>query len=222
MKSDTVLCCICQVRPAVTKDHIPPKSFFPEPRANNLELITVPACSLCNNGSSDVDDEFRAFLLCAHGLSEAGELVRDSKLFSSNSRRRRTFKKTQSSLIAKTVVTPWGDARIPCVSFSKANAQRFLFRITRALLHVRYPGACMPDAQFRIIPLTDANRPLAKSKLVANALLSRMTVEAVGSGVFDFGHVLVQGGAASVWAYRFYETVAFMVFHSNTGFEKHE
>ena len=54
------LCCLCGIRPATTKDHIPPKCIFPPPRP--VDIITVPACKECNESTSAVDEEFRVFV----------------------------------------------------------------------------------------------------------------------------------------------------------------
>lgn len=54
------LCVYC-TSPADTVDHIPPKSLFPKPRPNNL--ITVPACKLCNHGFKQDDDLLRTLLV---------------------------------------------------------------------------------------------------------------------------------------------------------------
>ncbi|MBK6957784.1 MAG: hypothetical protein IPH22_04760 [Nitrosomonas sp.] len=54
------ICAICGLNEAITRDHVPPKSIFPKPRPENL--ITVPACSDCNNGASDLDDLFKVYL----------------------------------------------------------------------------------------------------------------------------------------------------------------
>jgi len=54
------LCCFCGIRPATTKDHIPPKCIFPLPRP--VDIITVPACKECNESTSAVDEEFRVFV----------------------------------------------------------------------------------------------------------------------------------------------------------------
>ncbi|OED54746.1 hypothetical protein BEI46_14535 [Aliivibrio fischeri] len=70
-KSKTVIfdpCAICGVREATTRDHVPPKAIFPQPRPT---MITVPACSECNNGASDFDDLFKVYLsMQATGKSE--------------------------------------------------------------------------------------------------------------------------------------------------------
>jgi len=49
-------CYLCGA-PATTRDHIPPLGVFPEPRPT--DLITVPACSICNHDRSLHDEYFR-------------------------------------------------------------------------------------------------------------------------------------------------------------------
>ncbi|EII2379429.1 TPA: hypothetical protein ACGG79_003481 [Vibrio cholerae] len=62
------VCAICGFREATTRDHVPPKAIFPKPRP---AMITVPACSECNNGASDLDDLFKVYLsMQATGKSE--------------------------------------------------------------------------------------------------------------------------------------------------------
>ncbi len=53
------LCAICGEYEATTRDHVPPKAIFPKPRP---DLITIPACQICNNGTSDLDDLFKVYL----------------------------------------------------------------------------------------------------------------------------------------------------------------
>jgi hypothetical protein len=53
-------CVFCNKRPAVTKDHIPPKGIFLKPRPSNL--VRVPACEECNSGASDLDERFMVYL----------------------------------------------------------------------------------------------------------------------------------------------------------------
>lgn len=60
VKERMIFCAICGEREATTRDHVPPKAIFPKPRPHNL--ITVPACMVCNNGASDYDDLFKVYL----------------------------------------------------------------------------------------------------------------------------------------------------------------
>ena len=54
-------CAFCGSDKNVTKDHVPPKNVFPEPRPS--DLITVPACDNCNKATS-MDDEYFRLMLC--------------------------------------------------------------------------------------------------------------------------------------------------------------
>ena len=73
-------CVICNQRAATTKDHIPPKGIFAKPRPNNL--ITVPACSKCNNELSGLDERFKVYLGLHVGASggQAQEFFRNEAL----------------------------------------------------------------------------------------------------------------------------------------------
>jgi hypothetical protein len=54
------VCVICGVAQAETLDHVPPKAFFKG--VKNAQLLTVPACALCNNGSSSDDEDVRFYI----------------------------------------------------------------------------------------------------------------------------------------------------------------
>jgi hypothetical protein len=57
-KIDTLETCVyCGAQNPETKDHVPPKGIFPPPRPSNL--ITVPCCSKCHDGTSKDDEYFR-------------------------------------------------------------------------------------------------------------------------------------------------------------------
>jgi hypothetical protein len=60
-------CVYCGQRADKTKDHVPPKSLFLEPLPK--QLITVPACSACNGGFSDLDNAFKEWLGFSLGVS---------------------------------------------------------------------------------------------------------------------------------------------------------
>jgi len=54
----------------VTDDHLPPRNIFPKPQPNNVDLITVPACSKCNEGSSRDDEEFKLYISLKSGMEK--------------------------------------------------------------------------------------------------------------------------------------------------------
>src|SRR6516162_4089252 len=57
-------CVFCRNQCLSTRDHVPPKGLFAEPRPQNL--ITVPACRKCNEGAN-LDDEFMQRFAMAQG-----------------------------------------------------------------------------------------------------------------------------------------------------------
>jgi hypothetical protein len=54
-------CVLCGINAATSREHVPPESFFQRPYP--LNLITVPACASCNEGSQQDDAYFLAFLV---------------------------------------------------------------------------------------------------------------------------------------------------------------
>jgi len=54
-------CVYCGAIGPITRDHVPPKGIFSEPRPDNL--ITVPACSQCHNSDVSKDDEYFRLIL---------------------------------------------------------------------------------------------------------------------------------------------------------------
>lgn len=50
-------CAFCGSTTALTRDHLPPKSFFRRPRPANL--ITVPCCEACRARTGNDDEYFR-------------------------------------------------------------------------------------------------------------------------------------------------------------------
>jgi len=54
-------CVHCGRTGYISDDHLPPRNLFPVPRPPNL--ITVPSCDNCNEGSSKDDEYFRLWLV---------------------------------------------------------------------------------------------------------------------------------------------------------------
>jgi hypothetical protein len=53
---------------AETREHIPPKSFFPD-KGRNLQMKTVPSCKVHNNDKSN-DDQYLLAHICINAASE--------------------------------------------------------------------------------------------------------------------------------------------------------
>lgn len=72
-------CIYCGEIKKITRDHVPPKGFFPEPKPT--DLITVPSCSDCNKDTEKDEDYFRAtFMFSDAGTSTAGRKLWNQKI----------------------------------------------------------------------------------------------------------------------------------------------
>jgi len=56
-----------------SKEHVPPKCFFPEKQGMRINLFTVPACDLHNTMKSTDDEFFRTIILSNKGLNSIGK-----------------------------------------------------------------------------------------------------------------------------------------------------
>ena len=78
-----------------TRDHISPKSAFPTPRPD--DLITIPSCLPCNQGASESDELFCAYLSFHVGLDTPST----SRLWEQALRGVRHNRRLQRSLLAE-------------------------------------------------------------------------------------------------------------------------
>lgn len=63
------ICVICGIRPATTAEHVPPRGFF---KGVVGQFRTVPACNVCNNGSSEDDESLRNYISAQIGKQTTG------------------------------------------------------------------------------------------------------------------------------------------------------
>jgi hypothetical protein len=69
-------CYACD-QPATTREHAPPKSFFPD-QGKGLNMITVPSCSAHNLANSQDVEYVRNAIASLEGLNGTGELLIDT------------------------------------------------------------------------------------------------------------------------------------------------
>ena len=76
------VCAYCGRKRKLTRDHIPPRNLFPEPRPG--DLITVPSCRECNHSAGLDDEYFRMVVVMRedagghYGARQSWEKVRRS------------------------------------------------------------------------------------------------------------------------------------------------
>lgn len=143
-KPNPKVCVYCAKNPGVTDDHVPPKSFFPQPRPSNL--ITVPACNKCNSGAAMDEDYFLAtFMFSEAGITDAGKTLwrqRLHRMFHKNLGLRR---KIAEGLSYRSMATPTGIhlGRRITLQYDERRFHPVIQKIVRGLYYFEY-GESLP------------------------------------------------------------------------------
>lgn len=202
-------CVYCAAVPGDTSDHVPPKSFFPKPRPNNL--ITVPACLQCNQRAGKDEEYFLATLM----FSEAGVTEGGRKLW--NERLRRMYEKNvglrgriAQSLRRRNVFTPAGIylGRGMTVAYDSRRLEAIATKIVRGLyFHERKTPL---DVAAEVMSLFLRQPEHFKAVEGHNHMLRAGSVQ--WDGVFQYRCGFVpQDSAGSMWLLWFWRTHIFWV-----------
>jgi hypothetical protein len=202
------VCCYCGAS-ADSKDHLPPKSFFP--KEFRKDLITVPSCSRCNNKFSSLDEKFRVFLSAEENRSAAGQHILSTKVLSAESVKGRPFREIGISLRPVWVESGPLTVQKWKLSMPKKEAEAFLFRLTQGLIFKYYPQLHSLKAYFHLEYLSDPNEVNPFIALL-NSRIPVMKLMRIGIDVFDYRHGAENEG--SLWEFVFYGSVRFVVVHS--------
>jgi len=135
-------CVYCVKRPGLTRDHVPPKSFFPKPRPS--DLITVPACRSCNREAGKDEELFlAAFMFGEAGVSLAGKKLWDEKLHRMYDKNRGLRRRIAKSMHSVDIFTPGGVflGRGLGVRLEEERINRVVTKIIRGLYYHEYQEA---------------------------------------------------------------------------------
>ncbi len=191
----------------LTRDHVPPQSFFPPPLPTNL--ITLPCCEKCHKQFSLEDEAFRVWVTSANGRSPAGDWIWENRILESSFKRSsKLFKHVASQAKVLNLNLPDGSLLVPTLSIPDIRANIFLHRITKALLTHFYPGYDFENDEFYVY----CAAPIPLHKNAIENLIKVCHHDSRGDGVFDFWHINVEkmGGC---WIYCFYRAAWLVVIH---------
>jgi hypothetical protein len=189
------ICVLCAIRPATTHDHVPAKGLF---KGLEAQLITVPACSTCNNGSSSDDEDLRFFISVQIGKQTPGS----AKLWNDGAHKsikRKT--KLREAVIASTRTIETLDNEGNCVERLAFEApvrtyQSVFERTTRGLFFFHMGRILSPDTLVVVDMLegypeveTPEIQALTKHSIAGDACVYRFCVDEADS---------------SLWLYEFY------------------
>jgi hypothetical protein len=203
-------CYLCGSENQLTRDHVPPQSFFPPPLPKNL--ITLPCCEKCHKQFSLEDEAFRIWVASANGRSPAGDWIWENRVMNSSFKRSpKLFKNVAKHAKILNLNLPGHAVPVPTLSIPDVRADIFLHRITKALLTYFYPEYDFKNDDFR----TFCVAPIPKHTTSIQALIKVCRYDSRGNGVFDFWHNITVEKNAGCWIYCFYGNAWLAVIHKN-------
>jgi hypothetical protein len=200
-------CVYCTKSPGITKDHVPPRIFFPEPRPGNL--ITVPACSKCNSAATMDDNYLFAIMM----FSEAGNTIAGVTLW--RKRLRRMFTKDLgvrrqlgSALSLKDVITSGGiyQGRRIALAFDELRFNKAIQRIVRGLCYFEFGSSLSAETSIASWLLSTP----ARSETAMQYYHQISWGKRRWPGIFEYRCSRVdEGFEQSMWFIRFYNNIYF-------------
>ena len=218
------VCVYCGSEEPDTRDHVPPRILFPEPRPS--DLITVPSCRSCNETAS-MDDEF--FRDIVTGRIESSGHPEAQKVFESVIRSfqrpeaRGLTKRFLNSLIEVDMYSEGGIYIGQGVGyrFDQTEGDRLdsvAARIVRGLYFhtfgVRLPDSCTTKCyeNSRLEANVDRNN-LEDLVIIFRPMIKRKPNATLGNDVFEYWVERAEDDDfASAWILRFYQSVLFFCF----------
>lgn len=186
--------CVYCTGVATTRDHVPPRNLFIPPRP---QLITVPACEICNGSISAIEDEFRVFVSVKIGpdTPEWLEFWEEGgrRAVHQNARLKREFL-SGMSLMAR---SPYGYGWT--YKWPRENHDKVIEKITRGLYYHHFHEILATAVSFEIIFLTGLNAELEQTILS----MRRCNVGGAGRFAYAYGR-LAEERQVSLWIYQFY------------------
>lgn len=191
-------CAICGIREATTRDHVPPKCIFPSPRPE--VMITVPACSKCNNGASDFDDLFKVYLSMQAAENNAlGTRLFHEKTLRTLGHNNALLRKIQEETREIEVVNKNGVLETKTGILWNSKAHDAVIERTVRGLYYYHKGSCVPvDTNLKLywfhsIPEgIDPDSPLFSSG-------------SVGENQFNYKYIIYnEDPRRSIWLFEFY------------------
>ena len=203
---------------ATTDDHIPPRCLFPTPPPR--DLITVPSCQSCNNGSSQDDEYFRSRLVSRADVAE------DVSAQEAVSRLLRSFRRPQTqgftlsfarNLQWVDLVTPAGDFVGPAPAFAiEQRLSSVPSRIVKGLFFHHSGQRLAKEYGVRSFPLeqiqySTVERRAELERLVA-PVVTISTPRQIGGAFTYWYSSLPEDLNASAWVMLFYGKAWFIAF----------
>ena len=216
-KQKKKLCVYCRSSKDLTRDHIPPRSFFPQPRPTNL--ITVPCCAECHRDFTINDEYLRNLLIFADGNEDhpAARKLREKGFRSLDDPNKRGYTKSFFNNVNPGWVR-YGNGMIApgaTITLDDERIEDVLCRMTVGLFWKEHDKYLPPDYTVEVFGSYDPrynNWPVQQS--VRRLLHDEDSVN-IGNGVFQYRwswdeQAPPEEAHQSDWLLRFYEGTTFL------------
>ena len=197
------VCIYCGTTGAVTRDHVPPQSVFPDPKPQGL--IHVPACHECNDAFKLDDEYFRTFVVTGNFQNPAARSLWDRKIIASPNAE--TIRDILRRSMKDIEVHSHGGiylGKAPAVFLDARRILRVAGRIVLGLWWHHYQTR--PEPSIRIY----AGRLWKLDGM--EPLLNACQKSFIGNGIFAYAHgVPAEDINQSIWFLQFFGGLLFFV-----------
>ena len=200
------ICVLCGKNVATTRDHLPPEGIFHKPLPSKSNLITVPACAECNNGSSLTDEDFQAFLALSVGhRTPSGTTFFQQKGRATVLANRSRFEAIRSQMSSIDVVDPNGQylGRAPTIRWDGRVFETLILRLIRGL-YWHHTRTILPQDSNIEIQWPKA-MPTEAIKLVREMQCEHAGIRTIGDQFAYCFMVLPENNGHSLWIFEFHQ-----------------
>lgn len=204
-------CYLCGTGGKMTREHVPPKGFFPDPKPSNL--ITVPCCWKCNNPKSENDEMLRLFAASAVNRNEAGSLVWRNAVVPRTLKRDRLREQRRAAVATARLVSRSGGRSgkgLVMIQVPQAHVNPWLVKVVKGLM-----WTFRPETDYRGLLFDVKMIPQFKVNAIVGSLPPTFVRDERGSGVFEFWRTFAADApSCGIWVLLFFGAVGFVVSHT--------
>lgn len=197
------ICVFCG-RSATTRDHVPPKGIFPDPKPS--DLITVPACDLCNSKTKLDDEYFRWLVATASGADEQAHQLIKNRVVPKFQRRPALLHMVMKGATHVDVHSEGGIylGKQPAFHFDRGRIQTVIDKTIRGLYFKKLRVILPKD----VVVANFVLNPIFNDEM-KNAICS-LPLNNIGNGVFSYRYWVEDTmPEESFWLLMFFDKILF-------------
>jgi hypothetical protein len=207
-----IKCIYCGNNQEISREHVPPKGLFPPPRTGNL--ITVPACKICNSGKSG-DDEYIKFLF------NIGATVQENKAVMKNmdsvmrgvlrKEKHRFFNELTNNMkyIERNTLSGIYVGNVPAIKVDSKKVNNSIDKIIMGLFYHETGKYIYNGYMFNTYWLEYQKNASGIKHL---EFFKNVELKVITEDTFSYKHLYFEEPFASVWLLRFYNRYHFVSF----------